>query len=397
VKIVGVESFVVGNPWKAWYVALVHTDEGITGIGEAEGWLWAEAVRAFVDQNKELLFLGRDPFRIEELRRRFRLEVYERWGYGHASLGALAAVECACFDIVGKALGVPCATLLGGRVHDRLRVYANGWYTHVTTPESWGERAREIVEEHGYTALKLDPFGSAYRELGPEGMRVAEERIAAVRDAVGDRVDVIIEAHGRFSIAEAVKIGRMIEPYRVLWYEAPLHNFLDADAHLQVKERVNVPIATDLAAIRDRWECLEFCRKKAVDVLQPDFRHNGGVLETKFMAELAETFAIQYAPHQANGPVGTAIYAQLNSTCPNFLIQEHFEKFASPDWLREVFPDCLIAAGDGYLDVPDRPGWGISFDPEAARKHPLENVCGQISIFSPGWERRSFERPPRIE
>ncbi|MER3410532.1 MAG: dehydratase, partial [Thermoleophilia bacterium] len=327
-KIVDVESFVIGNPWKAWYVALVHTDEGITGIGEAEGWLWAEAVRAFVEQNKELLFLGRDPFRIEELRRRFRLEVYERWGYGHTSLGALAAVESACFDIVGKALGVPCATLLGGRVHDRLRVYANGWYTHVTTPESWGDRAREVVEEHGYTALKFDPFGSAYRELGLEGMRVAEERIAAVREAVGDKVDLIIEAHGRFSIAEAVKIGRMIEPYRILWYEAPLHNFLDADAHLQVKERVSVPISTDLAAIRDRWECLEFCRKKAVDVLQPDFRHNGGVLETKLMAELAETFAIQYAPHQANGPVGTAIYAQLNATCSNFLIQEHFEKFA---------------------------------------------------------------------
>src|SRR5215213_8533535 len=87
----------------------------------------------------------------------------------------------------------------------------------------------------------------------------------------------------------------------------------------------------------------DLCRKKAIDVLQPDFRHNGGVLETKFMAELAETFAIQYAPHQANAPVGTAIYAQLNSTCSNFLIQEHFEKFASPDWLQEVFPDCLIA------------------------------------------------------
>ncbi len=396
-KIVDVESFVVGNPWKAWYVALVHTDDGVTGIGEAEGWLWANAVKAFVEQNKELLFLGRDPFRIEELRRRFRREVYERWGYGHTSLGALAAVESACLDIVGKALGVPCSTLLGGRIHDRLRVYANGWYTHVTTPDSWGERAGEIVEEHGYTALKFDPFGSAYRQLGREEMRTAEARIAAVRDAVGDEVDLIIEAHGRFSVTEAVRIGRMIEPYRILWYEAPLHNFLDADAHLQVKERVGVPIGTDLAAIRDRWECLEFCRKKAVDVLQPDFRHNGGVLETKFMAELAETFAIQYAPHQANGPVGTAIYAQLNSTCSNFLIQEHFERFASPDWLREVFPDCLIAAGDGFLDVPARPGWGISFDPDAARRHPLTNVAGQISIFSPGWERRSFERPPRIE
>lgn len=390
-EIVDVESFVVGNPWKAWYVARVHTDEGITGIGEAEGWLWAEAVRAFVDQNKQLLFLGRDPFRIEELRRRFRLEVYERWGYGHTSLGALAAVEAACFDIVGQALGAPCSTLLGGRIHDRLRVYANGWYTHVVTPESWGEKAQEVVEEHGYTALKFDPFGSAYRELSLEGLRTAEARIAAVREAVGDEVDLIIEAHGRFSIAEAVKIGRMLEPYGILWYEAPLHNFLDADAHLQVKQKVGVPIATDLAAIRDRYECLEFCRKKAIDVLQPDFRHNGGVLETKFMAELAETFAIQYAPHQANGPVGTAIYAQLNSTCSNFLIQEHFEKFASPDWLQEVFPDCLIAADDGFLDVPSKPGWGVSFDAEAARRYPLANLAGQISIFSPGWERRSFE------
>lgn len=391
VEIVEVESHIVGNPWKAWYVALVRTDEGITGIGEAEGWLWAEAVRAFVEQNKELLFIGRDPFRIEELRRRFRLEVYERWGYGHTSLGALAAVEAACFDIVGKALGVPCSTLLGGRMSDRLRVYANGWYTHVTTPRSWGDKAQEVVEEHGYTALKFDPFQASYRSLSLQAFHEAEARVAAVREAVGDELDLIIEAHGRFSVAEAVKIGKMLEPYRPLWYEAPLHNFLDADAHLQVKAKVDVPLSTDLAGIRDRWECLEFCRQKAVDVLQPDFRHNGGVLETKFMAELAETFAIQYAPHQANGPIGTAIYAQLNSTCTNFLIQEHFEKFASPDWLQEVFPDCLIAADDGYLDVPDRPGWGVSFDTEAALRHPITNVAGQISIFTPGWERRSFE------
>jgi galactonate dehydratase len=395
VRIVDVESFVVGNPWKAWYFTLVHTDEGVTGIGEGEGYLWADALQAFAEQNKELLFLGQDPFRIEEIRRRCRLELYERWGYGHVSLGVLAAVECACFDIVGKALGVPCSTLLGGRIHDRLRVYANGWYTHVMTPESWGERAREIVEEHGYTALKFDPFGSAYRELGLEGLRTAEARTAAVREAVGDDVDLIIEAHGRFSIAEAVRVGRMLEPFGILWYEAPLHNFMDADAHLQVKQKVNVPIATDLAAIKDRYECLEFCRKKAVDVLQPDFRHNGGVLETKFMAEVAETFAIQYAPHQANGPIGTAIYAQLNSTCTNFLIQEHFEKFASPEWLPEVFPDYLIAGDDGFLDVPEAPGWGVSFDPEAARRYPITNQAGMISLFKPGWERRSFAAPPR--
>jgi galactonate dehydratase len=182
----------------------------------------------------------------------------------------------------------------------------------------------------------------------------------------------------------------MIDPYRILWYEAPLHNFLDADAHLQVKERVATPLATDLAAIRDRWECLEFCRRHAVDVLQPDFRHNGGVIETKFMAELAETFAISYAPHQANGPIGTAIYAQLNATCTNFLIQEHFEKFASPSWLAAVFPDYLVSGADGYLNVPDRPGWGVTFDTQEARKYPLTDSTGQISLFTPGWERRSF-------
>src|SRR5262249_49916006 len=230
----------------------------------------------------------------------------------------------ACFDVVGKALGIPCSALFGGRLYDRLRVYANGWYTHVDTPASWGDKAAEVVHGHGYSALKFDPFGAAYRQIGLRDLRTAEARIAMVREAVGDDVDLIIEAHARFSIAEAVKIGRMLEPYRILWYEAPLHNFLDVDAHLQVKQQVTTPLATEVAGIRDRWECLEFCRRKAVDVLQPDFRHNGGVMETKFMAELAETFAIQYAPHQANGPVGTAIYAQLNATCSNFLMQEHF-------------------------------------------------------------------------
>ena len=389
-KITDVESFIIGNPWKAWYVALVHTDEGITGIGEAEGHLWAEAVRSFVEQNKELLFVGRDPFRIEELRQVCRHQYYERWGYGHVSLGALAAVETACFDILGKSLGVPCAQLFGGRMHDRLRVYANGWYTHTETTPDWGAKAAEIVAEHGYTALKFDPFGNAYRQLSREALHEAEQRMAAVRSAVGDEVDLIVEAHGRFSIAEATRVGHMIEQFNPLWYEAPLHNFLDAEAHLQLKAKIDVPISVDLAAIRDRWECLDFCRKKAIDVLQPDFRHNGGALETKFMAELAETYAIGYAPHQANGPVGTSINVQLNSTCTNFLIQEHFERFASPPWLRDVFPDCLLSDDDGYITVPDRPGWGISFDVEAAREHPITNTAGMINVFSPGWERRSF-------
>jgi len=389
-KIVDVEPIVVGNPWKAWFMVLVHTDEGITGIGEGEGWLWADASVAFTEQNKRLLFVDRDPMRPEEIRRHARLEYYERWGYGHVSLGVLAAVETACFDIMGKALGVPASAFFGGRIHDRLRVYANGWYTKVGAPADWGEAATVPVREHGYTALKFDPFGAAYRELGPAGLTTAVARVEAVRRAVSDDVDLIIEAHGRFSVAEAVAVGKALQPYRILWYEAPLHNFLDADAHLQVKEKVDIPISTDLAAIKDRYECLEFCRKKAVDVLQPDFRHNGGALETKFMAELAETFAIGYAPHQANGPIGSAIYAQLNSTCTNFLIQEHFERFASPAWLAEVFPDHLLSEDDGFLTVPDRPGWGVTIDREAARRYPITNQEGMIPLFKPGWERRSF-------
>jgi galactonate dehydratase len=389
-RITNVEPLVLGNPWKAWFFVLVHTDEGIVGIGEGEGWTFAQASVAFVEQNKESLFVGRDPFRIERLVRDTQLKLYERWGYGPVTMGALAAVETACFDIMGKALRVPASTFFGGRVFDRLRVYANGWYTRVSHPAEWAAKAAEIVGL-GYTALKFDPFGSAYRHLPSGGLKRAIAIVEAVRTEVGDGVDLIIEGHGRFSIAEAVEIGRAITPYRPRWFEAPIHNFLGPESHLQLKSKIDIPIATDLAGIKDRYEAADFCRMQAVDVFQPDFRDNGGVLETKFMAQLAETYAIDYAPHQANGPVGTAIYAQLNSTCTNFVMQEHFEPFASPPWLLEVFEGVPLASPDGLLNVPDRPGWGIEIDITAAKKYPQYNARGEIDLFQPGWERRSFK------
>jgi galactonate dehydratase len=369
----------------------VETDDGIVGFGEGEGTLVARAAEGFTRQNRDLLFVGKDTMRPEALKRSARLEYYERWGYGQVTLGVLGAVESACYDIMGKVLGVSSATLLGGRVWDRIRVYANGWYTAAHSPQEWGDAARAAVEEHGYTALKFDPFGWTYRFADRQCMRRAVERISAVRSAVGEDVDINIEGHGRFAVAEAVKVGKAITEFRPMWFEAPIHNFLGPEAHLQVKAQLTVPIASDLAGVRDRYECLAFCSVNAVDVLQPDVRDNGGVSETKFMAEIAETFGISFAPHQANGPVGAAVQAQIDSTCTNFLIQEDFEHFANPRWFDEVFPVRPIMDRSGYLTLPSGPGWGVEVDVAAARRYPWDDKWVGISVFREGWERRNVD------
>ena len=216
-KITDVKTYIAGNPWKNWVFARVDTDEGVHGIGEGTLNGFAKTVEAAIHELKEFV-IGADPFDVETHSLRLFRDVFSDGGQVQGS--ALAAIEYACYDIMGKVTHQPVYRLLGGRCHERLRVYANGWYRGPRTPESFHEKAKEVVAR-GYTALKFDPFGPAWRVVDREDFALALDIIGAVRDAVGPNVDVLIEGHNRFSVHTALQFADGMAKYQPTWFEAP--------------------------------------------------------------------------------------------------------------------------------------------------------------------------------
>src|SRR5581483_9949451 len=190
-KITSIRPIVVGNPWKAWVFAEVKTDEGITGYGEGSLNGFSRSVVGAIE-DLAIILDGLDPTRIEFISRRMHRDLYSDGGQIHRA--AAACIEIACWDILGKSLGVPCWKLLGGQVRDRIRAYANGWYCEDRTPEYFANAARRVIDR-GYTALKIDPFGKAWRQMTPYELDLSIEIVAAVRDAIGPEADLLVEGH----------------------------------------------------------------------------------------------------------------------------------------------------------------------------------------------------------
>ena len=300
----------------------------------------------------------------------------------------LSAVEIACWDILGKHYNTPVYKLLGGQCRESIRVYANGWYNDIDTkiPEQWFEKARRVAAS-GYTALKFDPFGKAYRNLDPPLFRHAVEVVRQVRNAVGPDVGLIVEAHARFHIETAVKVAKAIEPYDILWLEAPILGYLGAAAHQEVVRRTGVPVGTDVAGISDLVAALPFLTSGAAAVLQPDVGYSGGILEVKKMGAVAEAVGAYIAPHQSLGPIVTAASIQVSLALPSFLILERFEDFAYPAWCEDLVDGQQSLQG-GIIDAPSAPGLGITFHPEVATEHPLQGDR-IINLLADRWENRS--------
>lgn len=380
-RIVDAGTVVVGNPWKNWIFVRVATDEGLIGWGEATGGLQTMPIVAAVEEMKPL-FLGLDP-----------RDVGNVWQQLHRGLflqvnAGVAGIELACWDLLGKSLGVPVWRLLGGRVRSRIRAYANGWYRGPREPDAFAERARAVVAL-GYTALKFDPFGTAYRYLD----RAEEERslaiVAAVRDAVGDDVDLIVEAHDRLAVATALRIGRALERAHPLWLETPVMS-TDIEATLEVARQLPVPVAAG-----ERFHHLEeFARLaagKVVSIVQPEVLNLGGLGPTVKAAAIAEAHEAFVAPHSAQSPLCTAVNAQLGAALPNVLIQETFDDFQEP-WTWDVLTG-VPRVHDGYLEVSDRPGFGVDIDEAAAACHPYGDT-NFLRLFEPGWEWRGQASRP---
>lgn len=381
-KITDIRSYgLVDELWNPWFFVRVDTDEGIYGVGEGGG-LWAgdnmQARHTHTEKFKEW-FVGYDPLNVNKL---INDAQQAQWGLSRLNLILLSGIEMACWDIKGKHYGVPVHELLGGKLRDRIKIYAKGWSSGIEEPEEWAARAQEVTEQ-GFTGMKLEPFGDPFRIISSKNLHRAEAIVKAIREAVGPDIDLIIEGHARFTIAEAIKIGRVLEPYEPTWFEAPVRATLGSEGYKEVRQRLNIPISSDFAGIEHRFAALDFIRSQAIDIIQPSPTNCGGIWETMKIGYQADAAEIMFCPHHAEGPISFAAAVHISSVLPNFLQLEYFETFAFPKWTFDVC-ETKVRRDGAEIIVPDAPGLGVDFDEEEAQKH-LGNPKPDHNLYKPGW------------
>jgi galactonate dehydratase len=378
-RITDVTTYLVGNPWKNWLFVRVDTDEGIHGIGEGTVNAFSATVETAIHELRDA-YVGLEPTQVDLLFQRMVRDVYSDGGQIH--MAAVAAIEVACWDIVGKAAGKPVHELLGGRIRDRIPVYANGWYRTDRSPEAFAEKARDVVRR-GYRALKFDPFGAAYRVMDRSEEDLSIAIVAAVRDAVGPAVDLMIEAHNRFSAATALRVADRLVEFRPAWLEEPVHH-QQMGAMIEVARRSPIPVATG-ESFTSLGQFADLLGHNVVHIVQPEPLSLGGLWRTRQVAAMADAHYAVVAPHNAQGPVCGAISRTLGACIPNFYVQESFDEF-NADWTHEIVDRPALPV-DGFVEVVEEPGLGITVDWERLASHPYERAH-LLRLFSPGWERR---------
>ena len=352
-KITAIETAVVPVTKRGdWVFVKVRAGE-LTGVGEAShGRDDARVVRLIEELTPKLI--GRDVFQTEDLYRRLFFS-HE----GHAYHTAISGIEQACWDIVGKALGVPVHKLLGGACRKTIRVYANiNRATWERTPQDFARNAQRAVEQ-GFTAIKCAPFDDvsvadiARGTLAP-AIRRGIDRIRHIRETIGPDIDLMVDCHSRFNTGLIIQTARELEDLHLFWIEdaTPLTD-MAAFAHL--KQSMSIPIATGerLRTLTDFWRLLE---TRAVDYILPDVKHVGGVLGLKKIAALAEAANVMVTPHSPSGPVSTAASVQCMATVPNFAILEY--AWGEVEW-RAQLVNPPEAIHNGAITLSDRPGLGV--------------------------------------
>jgi galactonate dehydratase len=376
-KITDLKTFVVGNPWKNWIFIKVYTDEGLVGLGEATGGLATKPNLGDVEELKRLV-VGEDPRQPDYLWQKMYKSRFANYSTG------MSGIEMACYDILGRSLNVPVWQLLGGKQRDQLRVYANGWYQGPRDPAFFAEEAAKLVAR-GYTAMKFDPFGGAHRQIDRQSERLSIEIVKAVREAVGPDVDLCIEAHDRFTVTHAIRIGRALEEFSPMWLETPVHSS-DVAATVEVAKAIGVPVA-----VGERYKRMgtfvDLLATKVVDIVQPEVLALG-VSNLKRVCGIAEAAEALVACHQAQSPLCTVVNAHMHASISNFLIQENFDDSLEP-WTWDLLSG-VPRVQDGYLQVPDAPGWGVELNEAEVEKHPYGEK-NYLRLFQEGWETRKPE------
>lgn len=358
------------NAQRNWLIVKINTDDPeLSGIGDASPMEDEEQVKGLITAWTERYLKGKDPLDSEVLWTTLYHDPHARGG--RLASTALSGIDIALWDLKGKILGRPVYQLLGGAHRKRIRVYANGWYTNPGTPKQNADEAKKVVDM-GYTAMKFDPFGQHnYYKISLEEAQLAEDRVAAVRRAVGPDVDILVEAHAKFDVMNAIQIGKRLEPYRPLFYEEPVSEERVSEL-LEVRRKVNIPIATG-ERLYTKFPFAEIIERHAADVLQPDIANAGGITELKKIAIIAEAKHITMAPHNVCSPVGAMAEMHLDASIINFEIQEYHAEF----YTGHYFTVCrgFSRQEDGYVTLGDAPGLGLELDEDVIAAHPpLERI-----------------------
>lgn len=330
-----------------WLLVRVRTDTGLHGWGEATLEGASLTVETMIREMSRWL-INQDPRRIEYIWQQLYRGGFYRGGPVHCS--ALSGIDMALWDLLGKSLGAPVHQLLGGRVRDRIRMYA---WTDAGTADDYVNSVRDLCDSRGLTAFKYNATGPMRPISTPAALQAAVARLATLRAVAGPDVDIGVDFHGRLTFADARRLVRLLEPHQPMFVEEPVLPG-DTGALREIAASTEIPIAAG-ERLFTRWQFQELISERAVRIVQPDLAHAGGISEGRRIAAMAESADILIAPHCPLGPVALAASLQLDATCPNFLLQEHVTLGES--LLTEPF---VLQAG--HLAVPDRPGLGIEVD-----------------------------------
>ena len=378
-KIVSAKTFVVGTPaphdgGAFWVFVKLTTDSGVEGIGEVYAVPFHPAVvEKMIDDVVERYVIGTSPFDIEALwRRAYSAGFTQRPDV--SMMAILSGIETACWDIMGKETNQPVYNLLGGKVRDRVRTYTyiypapgadNSVYSN---PDISCERAASYIKE-GFTALKFDPAGpySAFdpRQLSLEMLDFTEKFVKQLREAVGNKVDLLFGTHGQMTPAGAIKLAKKLEKYDLLWFEEPTPPDMPEEM-ARVAAATSIPIATG-ERLSTKYEFARVLRHNAAAILQPAIGRVGGIMETKKIAAIAETHYAQLAPHLYAGPIEAAANLHVDLSIPNFLIQESIGKMGNfhAKLLKKPLP-----WENGYFLPTVDPGLGVELNEEVAAANP---------------------------
>jgi galactonate dehydratase len=378
-RIVGLESFLTNAGLRNYCFIRLTTDTGLTGIGEAS-LEWQERTTQMLIHElfEERYILGADPFDVECLVSRMIRDQYQG---GAVAMTAISGLEIACWDLIGKACGQPVYKLLGGRCHERLQAYANGWYGGAREPGDYAELAHRVVAA-GYRGMKFDPFGTAWKRLTPDESQRAVAIVEAIRRAVGDDIELMIEVHGRLAVDVALEIADRLLPYHPTWLEEPVAHE-DLQRLTEVKAATRIPIAAG-ERLYTLVDFARLCDGRRADVVQMDVAHCGGILMSKKVAALAEAHDMTFAPHVSVGPVALAAALHLDMCTSNFFRQENFGE-------HDVnYRDDLVCGWNrfrgGYFTLDDSPGLGLELNDAVIAAHPYKP-----NTFPSLWDKQWIE------
>jgi galactonate dehydratase len=374
-------SIVKGN--FDWVIIAVHTSNGLVGIGEGFAGV---GVKEMVLKLKNTL-IGEDPTEINKL----YIKMYNFWlahGFiASAGIGAVSGIEAALWDILGKYYKAPIYKLIGGKLRDRIKVYADchagegkikdhGFYKleGEFTPEAFAEKAKK-VKDKGFKALKFDidlpleyrpePYSriTSYEEL-----KHIEKLISVLRDVVGENFDLAVDCHWRFDVSDAVKLSRILEPYNLVWIEDPLPPE-NIDALAKVTRKSKVPICVGEHYFT-RHGFREILIKQAADIIGLDVQKVGGIIEAVRVADMASTYYVTIAPHNLSSPIGTFASVHVCAVIPNFHSLEFHSE--SLEWWDDIVKASKPIIKDGYIEVPSKAGLGIEPNLDVIKEHLAE-------------------------